>query len=127
MIVLQSLGQGLQFGRAVDGWCMRQRGQQRLGLLVLSLFYLLFQGVEVVACFLRPFSMGVFTQIVFPIFDGLAVEEELFAGQGAVEEGNGIAGILGQGLAQRLDGVAVVEGVICALSAHVISRTKVSE
>ena len=95
--------------------------------LVLPLFYFLFQGVEVLACFLRPFSMGILTQIVFPVVDGLAVEKELFAGQGAVEEGDGIVGVFGQSLAQRLDGFAVIEGVICALSAHVISRTKVSE
>src|ERR1700733_4016463 len=106
---------------------MRFRGQKRLGLLVLPVFYFLFQGVEVVACFLCPFSLGVLTQIVFPIVYGLAVEEKLFAGQGAVEEGYGIVGFFGERLAQRLDGVAVVEGAICALSAHVISRTKVSE
>jgi hypothetical protein len=94
---------------------------------LLPVFYLLFQDVEMLACFLRPCSMGVFAEIVFPVGDGLAVEEELFAGQGAVEEGDGIVGIFGERLAQRLDGVAVIEGAICALSAHVISRTKVSE
>ncbi len=90
-------------------------------------FYLLFQGVEVLACFLRPFSVGIYTQIVFPVVDGLAVEKELLAGQGAVEEGDGIVGVFGERLAQRLDGVAIIESVIRALSAQVISRTKVSQ
>jgi hypothetical protein len=106
---------------------MSLRSQQRLGWLVLPVFYLLLQGVEVLACFLRPFSMGVFAQIVFPVGDGLAVEEELLTGQGAVEQGYGIVGVFGECLAQSLDGVAVIEGAICALSAHIVGRTKVSE
>src|ERR1700743_1825044 len=106
---------------------MNLRGQQRLGLLVLPVFYFLFEGVDVLACFLGPFSLGVLAQIVFPVGDGLGVEEELFAGQGAVEESDGIVGILGERLAQSLDGIAVIEGAMGALSAHVISRPKVSK
>src|SRR5882762_8704951 len=91
---------------------MRRRGQERLGLLMPSFFYLLFQGVEALACFLRPRSIRIFAQIVFPVGDGLAVEEELFAGQGAVEEGDGIVVIFGERLAQRLNGVAIIESAI---------------
>src|SRR5882757_2076025 len=106
---------------------MRRRGQERLGLLVLTVLYLLLEGVEALACFLGPFSVGVFAEIVFPVGDGLAVEEELFAGQGAIEEGDGIVVIFGERLAQRLNGIAIIENAIRALSAHVISRTKVSQ
>jgi hypothetical protein len=96
-----------------------------LGTPLLAFFEVLFDLVQVFACFLCPFPLRILVQIVPPVGCGAIVKKKLLAGQGTVEQGDAIIGFFDECLTQRFNGLTVIKGVIRGLTAHIVRRSEV--